>query len=278
MISKFLPDAFDGGRGVCLIAGRGAYPKLMHESLVRYGIGHKLIGFEGETPLELFNEFLEGDRVMIKVGQLGKMLKYLKRFGVGYGVMAGQIRPKRLFRGLRPDLRAALILARLKVRNAESIFGAIGEEIEKIGVKLLDARCFMDGDIVGKGVLCGRFDVEDPYFLHGVKMVKAVAELDIGQSVVVRKGTVLLVEGFDGTDAMIERAGEFDAKEKIFIKGSKPKQDFRFDVPVFGPQTVKSLGKAGILHVGLEAGKTIILDKAYCVKLANSFGINIVGF
>src|ERR1044072_3758908 len=143
-LSAFLPATFDPRRPLALIAGQGLYPQMVAAAVRKAGIPLRLIAFEEETPPELVASFAKSEHRMLKVGQLGHMLDALKDFGAGYALMAGQITPRRLFKGLHPDLKATRILFSLKRRNAETIFGAIAREIEAIGVTLLDARSFLD--------------------------------------------------------------------------------------------------------------------------------------
>ena len=139
-----------------------------------------------------------------------------------YALMAGQITPKRLFHGLHPDLKALKILNSLKVKNAETIFGAIAEEIHEIGVHLLDARSFIDDQMATRGVMTsGKQSAAREYIDHGIKIAKAVSDNDIGQGCVVRKGTVLAVEAYEGTDPMLQRAGTFKTDGMIFVKTVK---------------------------------------------------------
>ena len=152
-LSAFLPADFDPRRPVALIAGRGRYPELVAEGILAAGVPLRLIAMDEETAPEFQARFAEADRALIKVGQIGAMLKALKRFDAGYALMAGQVAPRRLFSGLHPDLKALAILATLKRRNAETIFGAIAKEIEGIGVKLLDARSFIDAHLASPGAM-----------------------------------------------------------------------------------------------------------------------------
>lgn len=214
---------------------------------------------------------------MIKVGQLGAMLKAIEKFKSGYALMAGQVTPKKLFKGLVPDLKAIALLAMLKERNAESIFGAIAAEIEKLGVVQLDARAFLDDHVAPAGLLTGsKLDSDERgYLTHGIRIAKEVARLDIGQGVVIRKGTVVAVEAFEGTDAMLRRAGSFDTDGLIFVKTVKARQDYRFDVPCFGLTTVNVLAEAGIKTAALEAGSTLILDLPAVIAAAKKTGLRI---
>ena len=124
-LSAFLPANFDSKRPIGLIACQGLYPLLVARAARAHGLVIKLIGFEEETSPELLNYIPASDQRVLLVGQLGKMLKALRDFDCGYALMAGQITPRRLFKGLHPDIKAAQILFSLKRRNAETIFGAI---------------------------------------------------------------------------------------------------------------------------------------------------------
>jgi UDP-2,3-diacylglucosamine hydrolase len=279
VLSAFLPAQFDPRRPIALIAGQGLYPVLVARAIRRAGVPLKLIAFAEETRPDLVAEFPEADRRTILVGQLGRMLRALEQFGAGYAYMAGQIAPRRLFQGLHPDLKAGRILLSLKRRNAETIFGAIAAEIEKLGITLLDARSFLDDQLAAAGVMTGRrFPIEREYLDHGVHTAREIARLDIGQSVVVRKGTVLAVEAFEGTDEMLRRAGGFRTDQMLFVKTVKGSQDFRFDVPVFGQRTLETMREAGIAAAALEAGKVIVLDRPAVVAQARTWGIHLLGY
>jgi len=277
--SRFLPKNFDSARPVAIIAGRGLYPQLTARALRAAGAPVRLIAFHDETAPELVDSFPAAEREIIKVGQVGHMLKALRRLEAGAALMAGQIRPRRLFDGLHPDLKAIAILASLKERNAASIFGAIAQEIEQLGIPLLDARAFLDHELATEGVMTGgKSRVDADSLEHGVRLARSVAQLDIGQSVVVSGGTVLAVEAFEGTDKMLRRAGEFGANEPLFVKTSKPKQDFRFDVPVFGRATLEVMREAKILAAALEAGATLILEKDAVLAEAKAANIQLIGY
>ena len=239
----------------------------------------RLIGFEEETRPELIETFPEAERRILLVGQLGKMLKALRDFDAGYALMAGQITPRRLFKGLHPDLKATHILLSLKRRNAETIFGAIAAEIENLGVTLLDARSFIDDQMATAGCLTGRsFPIEDEYLQHGIQIARECARLDIGQGCVVRRGTVLAVEAYEGTDEMLHRAGGFKTDGALFVKTVKSAQDYRFDVPCFGRRTLEVMHEAGLTAAALEAGRVIILDRPAVVAQARTWGISLLGF
>ncbi len=279
MLSAFLPPAFDPRKPVALISGQGLYPQLVAQAIRRAGVPLRLIAFEEETPAELVASFPEQERRTILVGQLGKMLKGLREMNVGYALMARQITPRRLFRGLHPDLKAARILFSLKRRNAETIFGAIAQEIEDLGIQMLDARSFLDDQLASPGAMTGRrFPIDREYLDHGIHIARESARLDIGQGAVVRKGTVLAVEAFEGTDEMLRRAGSFKTDQALFVKTVKHHQDYRFDVPVFGLRTLETMREAGLSAAALEVNRVIILDKPKVIAQARAWGISLLGF
>lgn len=276
--SVFLPETFTAGP-IGLIAGQGLYPMLMAERIQAAGLPLRLVSFKGETAPELLQSLPAEAQTEIKVGQLGKLLAALKKHNCRYAVMAGQITPKRLFHGLRPDLKALALLNRLKIKNAETIFGAIAAEIEALGIAMLDARSFLDDQMASEGSMTpGPLQAAPEYIQHGIRIAKGITELDIGQGAVVRKGTVLAVEAYEGTDIMLERAGSFKTDGLIFVKTVKRLQDYRFDVPVFGERTLDVMHRAGIRTAVLESGRVIMLNKAELLKLAAKRKIELIGF
>ena len=278
-LSAYLPETFDSKLPLALIAGQGIYPVLVARAVRAAGIPIRLIAFEGETDPDFVATFPETDRHSVHVGQVGKTLRLLEKFGAGFALMAGQVTPRRLFDGLRPDLKAAQLLLSLKRRNAETIFGAVAKEIEALGIRLLDARAFLDDQLATPGCMTGdRFPIDQEYLDHGVHIARECTRLDIGQGCVVRKGTVLAVEAFEGTDEMLRRAGGLKADEALFVKTVKARQDFRFDVPCFGLRTLQTMHESGLRAAALESGGVILLDKPAVLEKARAWKISLLGF
>jgi DUF1009 family protein len=276
--SKFLPHTFDQ-RPIGLIAGKGRYPILSAERIRSAGLPLRLISFAGETEQSLIDSIPACEHIQIKVGQLGKLLKSLRKLDCGYALMAGQITPRRLFHGLHPDLKALKILNSLKIKNAETIFGAISSEIEAIGISMLDARTFLDDQLANEGLMTiGKLKADLTDIQHGIRIAKGTADLDIGQGIVVRNGTVLAVEAYEGTDPMLRRAGSFKTDNLIFVKTVKRSQDYRFDVPVFGQRTLDVMYESGIRTAALESGSVLILDKSIILEKARSLKIELYGY
>jgi DUF1009 family protein len=264
-------------RTIGIIAGSGVYPETFIAAARRESPGVRLVlcGFPGETKPEL--EALVDATEWVRVGQLSKPIKFFLREGATEVVMMGQISPKNLFE-LRTDLRALMMFARIKQRNAETIFGAIAGELAKDGITVLPATTFLEDHLPGPGHVCGpvfkKRQLADADF--GFRIAKQTSALDIGQSVVVRHGTVLAAEAFEGTNACIRRGGELGrGKDVLLVKVSKPNQDFRFDVPVVGPQTIETCAAAGVGGIAIEAGKTLLLDKERVAELCVKHQIGI---
>ncbi len=259
-----------------MISGNGIYPRTFATAARNAGVARLVAAaFHGETE-EALSELVDAME-WFRVGQLGKMIKFFKREGVRQAVMVGQIAPRNLF-DLRPDMRTLVLLGKLKKRNAESIFKAIGDELEKDGITLLPATTHLEHLLPEAGHVCGpqpsKQVLRDAEY--GFDIAKETSRLDIGQTVVVRGGTVLAVEAFEGTNAAIERGGAMGKGKAVVVKVSKPHQDFRFDVPVVGPATVESAAKAGVIGIVVEAGKTLLLGKDEIEEKCVAHGVTLL--
>jgi DUF1009 family protein len=262
---------------LAIIAGNGSYPHAMARGARAAGVKRIVAcAFENETSEDLAG--LVDQIEWMRVGQLGRMLRFLKASGARQAVMSGQIAPKNLF-DLRPDIKALLLLGKLKERNAESIFGAIADSMQEAGVELIAATSYMEEALAPSGLVAGpapsRKTLADLEF--GMRIAKETSRLDIGQTVVVKRGTVLAVEAFEGTNAAVLRGGQLGKKEASMVKVSKPRQDLRFDVPVIGPVTIQIAAEAMLAAVGVEAGKTLLLERERLEQLAASHSISVVG-
>jgi DUF1009 family protein len=262
---------------LAIIAGNGSYPFAMARGARKAGVKQIVAAsFTDETSDKLTSEV--DDIEWLRVGQLGKLLAFLEKSGARHAVMAGQISPANLF-DLRPDFKALFLLARLKRRNAETIFAAIADEMAKIGVTLLPATSFMEDHLAPSGLIAGpkpkARTEEDLRFGHSI--AKEVSRLDIGQTVIVKNGTVLAVEAFEGTNEAIKRGGSLGRGGAVMVKVSKPSQDLRFDVPVIGPVTLETCSTAGVRAIAIESGRTIILDRDSVQATAARHKISLYG-
>jgi DUF1009 family protein len=259
-----------------IIAGNGVYPRLLADLARNAGV-KKIVAaaFTGETDPALAEHVdLIG---WMRVGQLNRLLKFFHEQKVHHAMMAGQIAPKNLF-DLRPDAKALLLLAKLKQRNAESIFVAIADELAKIDVDLLPATTFLEDSLASAGLIAGpklsRSEQDDVDL--GWRIAKEIARLDVGQTVIVKNATIVAVEAFEGTNETIKRGGALARKDAVMVKVAKPSQDMRFDVPVIGVETVRIATDAKLRVIAVEAGKTLLLERDAIADLAKRAKISIV--
>jgi UDP-2,3-diacylglucosamine hydrolase len=259
-----------------VIAGNGVYPRLLADAARKAGV-KKIVAaaFTSETDPALTQHV---DLVeWMRVGQLNRLLKFFRDQDVHHAIMAGQVAPKNLF-DLHPDWKALLLLGKLKERNAESIFAAIAGELSKVDVDLLPATTFLEASLAPAGLIAGpklsRREEEDVDL--GWKIAKEIADLDIGQTVIVRNGTIVAVEALEGTNDAIKRGGALARKAAAMVKVAKPNQDMRFDVPVIGMETIRVAAEAKLRVIAIEVGKTLLLERDAIVDFAGRAGISIV--
>ncbi len=261
-----------------LIAGSGEFPLRVARSAKGQGISAIVaVGFKSQTDPAL--QHCVDQFHYVGVGQLGKLIGIFKKSGVRRAVMAGKLQHRLIFSDLRLDLKTIALLARLKDRRTDSILGAIAAEMQKEGIELIDSTKFLSEELAGEGVLShhapSKAQQEDVAFGSGI--ARELARLDIGQSVAVKDKAVVALEGLEGTDAMIARAGTLAGKGFVIVKMQKPKQDMRFDVPVVGVETLRTMDKAGAAVLAVSAGKTLILNRQEFFALARKLGICVLG-
>ena len=261
-----------------VIAGRGTYPWQLARSAHAQGV-KRVVAFAFRRETEWAIEKYADEVVWLHLGSLGALLDAVKARGIQKIVMAGQIKPTRLF-SLRLDAKALAILRTLKTKNAHTIFGAVGDELKAIGAELLPAYRFMETEMPAAGVLGARAPDERDRadVARGARGAKGTRGLEIGQTVAVKDGTVLAVEGFEGTDQTILRAGKLGGAGGVVVKVAKLGHDMRFDIPIVGERTFKMLKKAKASCLAVEAGRTILLAREKLVAEADRLGIAFVAF
>jgi DUF1009 family protein len=199
--------------------------------------------------------------------------------GIRHCVMLGQLAPQNLFE-LRPDLRALRLLFRLKERNAHTLFGGVAEELRRDGIELIPALPWLGPLLPGPGFRVGprltAAQREDVAF--GRRIATEVSRLEIGQTVVVKRGTVLAVEGFEGTDACLARGGELAGRKggAVAVKLAKPGHDLRFDIPTIGLKTVETCAASGVAVLAFEPGRTLLLEQDQVAAVARQRGVSVM--
>jgi DUF1009 family protein len=260
-----------------LIAGNRSLPLEFARQAKATGVQRLIaVGFEGETEPALAE--LVDELVWIRVGQLSKMISAFTDRGISQCVMLGQIAPKSLF-DVRLDMRGMGLLWRIKERNAHSIFGAIAQELKKDGVELIEPLPWLKPLMPAAGYRTGPAPTPDQEqdVAFGFGIAKEISRLEIGQSAVVKNGTVLAVEGLEGTDACLKRGGDLagDKGGAVAVKVAKQNHDLRFDLPCIGAQTIEICASAGIAVFAFEANKTLMLDRSQIESLARQRKITV---
>jgi UDP-2,3-diacylglucosamine hydrolase len=260
-----------------LIAGNRSLPLEFARQARAAGVKRLVaVAFEKETDAALAG--LVDEIVWLRVGQLSKMISAFTERGIQQCVMVGQIAPKNLY-DLRPDLRAMSVLLRLKEKNAHTIFGAIAEELKRDGVELIEATPWLKRLMPQAGFQLGpKLSAEKQADVDfGCRIARETSRLEIGQTVVVKNGVVLAVEGFEGTDQCLARGGELAGRDggAVAVKVAKPNHDMRFDLPCIGAQTLETCAASKIAVLALEAGKTLLLEQDTCGQLAKKNRISV---
>ena len=265
-----------GAERIGLIAGSGRFPVLFAETALRRGVEVIAVAHLGETDPAL--ERVVSAITWIHPGELDAMIRALQTAGIRQAVMVGGIAKPRLFRELRPDARAIRLLSRLGKLRDDLVLRALAAELETEGIAVVESTLYLQEIVPLAGVLGSRPPTEEEWseIRFGFRAAKVIGQFDIGQSVVVRSGAVIAVEGIEGTDATIRRAGHLANGDIVVVKVCKPTQDTRFDLPAVGPDTIRTLSEMRGLALAVEARRTITLDRAEMVALADAAGIAVV--
>lgn len=261
---------------VGLIAGSGRFPVLFAETARRRGVEVIAVAHRGETDPELAR--VVAAITWIYPGELQTMIGALAAAGVRRAVMVGGIAKPRLFSDLRPDTRALAMLQRVGTLRDDLVLRAVAAELEVDGIAVVPSTLYLQEIVPGAGVLGSRAPTSAEWadIGFGFRAAKVIGQFDVGQSVVVRSGAIVAVEGVEGTDATIRRAGQLANGDIVLVKVCKPTQDTRFDLPAVGPATVRALAEVRGRALAVEAGSTITLDRAEMVALADAADIAVV--
>ena len=265
-----------------LIAGNGRFPFLALEGARRLGHDVTVVAIRDETSPALAEAAAAhppADLHWVSLGQVGRCIAILRGAGVTRAVMAGQVRHTRLFADVVPDLKGLQVLRRLRTRNTDAVISAVADVLADHGIELENSTAFLKPLLAGAGVLTARAPSpgERADLDFGYRAADAVAGLDIGQTIAVKGRAVVAVEAMEGTDAVIVRAGALAGPGVCIVKGGKPDQDMRFDVPVVGLPTLAAMERAGAAVLSVDAGRTLVLDGPRFYARADAQGAAVVG-
>lgn len=268
-----------------IIAGEGKMPVYIAQKAKSKGVAVYVACIKGNALPSDFEPYAQSV-VEFKMGQMSKGISFFKENNVEKVLMAGRVKHTAIFSNIMPDLRGAKMLASLKNMKTQTILGAVINEFEKDGIEFVSSAYMLEDYMPAAGTLTKKepSKEEQETIAFGIQASKALASLDIGLTVVVADRAVVALEGMEGTDACILRAGELYKKSNktkkslIVVKSARPKQDMRFDLPIIGKGTVESCISAGVKVLAIEGEKTLVLDMEDVIKMADSADISIVVF
>ena len=261
-----------------LIAGGGDFPLLTLKAAKAAGHQTAVVAIKEEATPEI--EGLADSCHWVSLGQLSKLIDAFHAEGVSQAVMAGRIQHKQIFSAIRPDWRLLKVLNKLRRKNTDSLLEALARVLEDEGISILDSTFFLAPSLAGPGPNGRRKPTraESDDIAYGLEIARALAGYDIGQSVVICEQACVAVEAMEGTDAVLKRAAALANGRKLtLVKVAKPSQDMRFDVPVIGLRTIRTMRSANATAVSVDAGKTLLLERDELVAMADRSGISVIG-
>lgn len=263
-------------RRIGLLAGNGDVPVYFSEKARENNLRVVLISFSKDIHKKL--KPLVDKAYLISLGRTGKIFKTLKDENITDLVMLGKFDKKIIFKPSFFDLRAVKILKDLATQEDKTLLLGVIQELEKEGFHVLDQKELLGKVFPDKGILTKRKpsnkEMEEIEF--GLPIAKKLADMEIGQTIVVRNKTVVAVEAVEGTDRTLERGCELSRGRCVAVKVSRTNQDYRYDVPGIGPQTIASLINGGASVIALEAGRVMVVDEPKIVEMANQANISVV--
>ncbi len=263
----------------CLIAGNGILPVEMAKNAKKNGFEVVAISLSSDNHKELAKYCSKV--YSFAPGQVDSIEKTLVDEGIKQLTFLGKVSKTMLLKRLKLEPKAIQLLKEMKKLNDDAIMLKIVEEMEKIGITILEQTIFIKSLMVQKGNLTKLTPDEKQLadIEYGYKTAKQMGQLDIGQSVVMKDRMILAVEAIEGTDKCIKRGGKLARKKGcVVVKVAKPNQDKRFDIPAVGITTLKTMKKYGANVLALESGETITVEQSKMIEYANAHNIIIMAF
>ncbi len=260
-----------------LIAGNGRFPFLVAAAARRAGRPVVAVAVREEAAPELEREVDAFH--WVGLGQLGRCIEVLRGAGVREAVMAGQVKHRQIFSDIVPDLKLMGVLARLALRNTDSLIGGVAEALGREGITLVSSIALLEDQLATAGAMTRRAPSKDERkdIEYGCTIARTLAGMDLGQTVVVKGRAAVALEAMEGTDEVIRRAGRIAGPGTVVVKVAKPRQDVRFDVPVVGAGTLEAMREAGARTLALEPGRTLLMDKPAFLEAAEGAGVAVWG-
>jgi hypothetical protein len=264
------------GATLGLIAGRGQFPFLTARGARGRGMRVAAVGFHGHTDPALAGEC--DAFVMLHLGRVGRMIRFLQREGAGPVALAGAIHKPRAMQ-IRPDLRAMRLLFSHNAKGDDALLRRFLAELETEGFTPVQAADLVPDLRAPEGVLSAREPSAEEWedLRMGWDAAKRMGGLDVGQCVVLKRGIVTAVEAVEGTDEAVRRGTALGGPGCVVVKVVKPGQDERMDLPSAGLETLRTMAAGRAACLGLEAGKSLFFDMQESLELAAREHIAVVG-
>jgi UDP-2,3-diacylglucosamine hydrolase len=265
-----------------LIAGHGNFPRQVLRAARQIGHDVAIVAITGEASPD-FEAHARSQGITafswIELGQLGACIQAFKAAGVSQATMAGHVKHVRVFGGVAPDPFLLAVLQKLPAQNTDALLSGVVAVLGQHGISVMDSTALLPALVARAGVLTHRAPDEamQADFAFGYRIADVIAGADIGQTIIVKDRAVVAVEGMEGTDAAIDRAGRLAGRGARVVKVAKPAQDRRFDVPVVGLGTVTAMKAAGADAISIDAGLTLAIDGERFYEAANEAGLVVVG-
>lgn len=264
-----------------IIAGDGLLPGQIIDVCRQTGRSFHVLAFEGSARADVI-----GDAPVewIKMSGLSRALDAARKAGVEELVLVGKI-PRPSIMELMRDARSAKFMAKIGTRmlGDNNILSAVVKELEESeGFTVIAPETLLTEILSTEGAY-GAVKPDDNDLAdirRGLDVAREIGRLDIGQAVVVHNGTIVGVEGLEGTDQLIARCGGYlgeGSGHGILVKTAKPGQERRTDLPAIGRSTVQNAVRAGLKGIAVEAGGALVVEREEMIATADQAGIFVVG-
>jgi len=262
-----------------LIAGNGRFPLLALASARKLEHDVVVVAIQEEASPDIGSAGFPCH--WISLGELSRLIDILQSEGISEVIMAGQVKHAKIFSSIRPDWRLVKLLAALPVRNTDGLIGAVVKVLKDEGIRLRDSTALLKPLLAHKGAMTRRKPDKDEQsaISYGRRVANALAGFDVGQSVAICERACVAVEAMEGTDAMLRRAAALvNGRPIALVKVARRRGHLLFDVPVAGVDTIDVMRETGATVLAVDAGRTLLLDRAQMLARADEAGIAVAGY
>ncbi|MDX2181343.1 MAG: UDP-2,3-diacylglucosamine diphosphatase LpxI [Bryobacteraceae bacterium] len=262
-----------------VLCGNGRFPLLALAEAKRLGHEAIAIGIREEASTEI--EALAARSHWISLGALSRLIEILKSESCSEVMFCGQVKHAKIFSAIQPDWRLAKLLFSLREKNTDALIGGVVKVLADEGIRLVDSTALLKPLLAEEGAMTkrGPDEAERRDLDYGHRVASHLSEIDIGQSVAVAERACVAVEAMEGTDAMLRRAASLAGGKPLrLVKASRRRAHLLFDVPVVGPVTIEAMRETNATALGVDAGRTLLLDREEFLAQANEARIAVWGY